>query len=441
MIGFWMKLFRQQDRKTRVELGQLQDILLIESSMAMASLLKSQIEAQTNVKIRWAQSLQAAATQLAEYRPSLAVTGLKLPDAPDGEIITLLATHELPTIVYTAHMDRSVHEKISSRYLIDYFLKDSSDSVKNVVTAIARLSRNRQSHILVVDDSISNRKALVHLLERQNYNVVEAARGDEALTILADRSDIELVITDYNMPDMDGHELTRRICDTYSPEKLRVIGISASTDPFLSASFLKAGAADFVYRPYVTEEVQCRVSNNIDTLSQIRRLRFLAERDPLSGLFNRRAFFERLEKDVNEMKQQQTGGAVGILDIDFFKKVNDTYGHDAGDLVIKGVADTIKSFCTGNNLTVARFGGEEFVFFARGITPEGAHELCEKMRIAIAEMAVEYDGAKIPVTASFGVARFHASEGIDNHLHAADQMLYMAKNDGRNRVVSDAMFD
>jgi diguanylate cyclase (GGDEF)-like protein len=279
---------------------------------------------------------------------------------------------------------------------------------------------------------------LADLLRRQNYRIVEAASGIDALRILADNDDIELVITDHHMADMDGHELTQRIRARYPADRLRIIGISGSSDPFLSASFLKAGASDFVYRPFIAEEVRYRIESNIETLAQIRHLRFLAERDPLTGLYNRRAFFERAHPIVEQLRATGSEGYIAILDIDHFKAVNDRHGHDAGDQVIRQVAAAIRDCCERGDAVSARFGGEEFVIVFSGIDAAAVQTRCEELRQAIAAMTVPTDRASLSVTASLGVAVIHPGEGLDNALNAADQLLYMAKADGRNRVTVDA---
>jgi diguanylate cyclase (GGDEF)-like protein len=281
---------------------------------------------------------------------------------------------------------------------------------------------------------------LASLLGRQGYRLFEAASGEEALDLLAANPEIELVVTDYHMPDMNGHELTQRIRAQFAGDRVRVIGISTSSDPFLSASFLKAGASDFIYRPFITEEVKYRIESNIETLNQIKALRFLAERDPLTELYNRRAFFERAHRAIETMQGRGQEGSVAILDIDHFKKVNDTYGHDTGDVVIKLVAKVIDDLNATGEAVTARFGGEEFVMLWTNFSCEAVQERCEQVREAIAKLVIPAAEGTFSVTVSIGVAVFQLAEGMDNNLNAADQMLYMAKKQGRNRVIYDASF-
>ncbi|MCE7797219.1 diguanylate cyclase [Sphingobium sufflavum] len=416
-------------------------VFLIEDSAALGLLLLHKIGEQTNVDVRWFKSYADAEAALIEQRPALAVTGLNLPDAPDGEIVDLLAEGDIPTILFTATLNRRARDRFSTPNIIDYFLKDAAATVDAIVQTIIRYTETISPSVLVVDDMASGRAVLVDLLRRQNYRTFEASSGAEALAMLAAHQDIELVITDYHMADMDGHELTKTVRARYAPDRIRVIGISASSDPFLSASFLKAGASDFVYRPFIAEEVKYRIQSNLETLDQIKHLRFLAERDPLTGLYNRRAFFEKAHHILDELSARDgEEGSVAILDIDHFKKVNDNYGHDTGDKVIKLVAGVLEDSCQQGNAITARFGGEEFVVLFTNLTIDEVQERCEAIRIAVSNLVIPYENRTLNVTASLGAAIMQASEGMDNNLNAADQMLYMAKNGGRNRVVYDAIF-
>jgi diguanylate cyclase (GGDEF)-like protein len=415
-------------------------IFIIEDSAALSKLLISRIAEHSAADVQCYKSYSEAREALAVQKPLLTVAGLNLPDAPNGEILDLLASENVPTLLYTASLTRSIRERFCSPNIVDYFVKNAPDAVDNIVQTIVRVTEEAATPVLIVDDMSSARHDLAGILKKQNYRILEASSGAQALKLLAENEAIELVVTDYNMPDMDGHALTREIRSRYAADRVRVIGISASSDPYLSASFLKAGASDFIYRPFIPEEVQCRIGGNIQMLEHIRHLRFLAERDPLTGLYNRRAFFEQAHQVLDEMREHQGEGSVAILDIDHFKKVNDTYGHDTGDSVIKAVAKVLLDIAKRERLITARFGGEEFVTLFPGRDCETVHRLCEELRERIAALSIPYYDTVFSITASLGAAIVQHEEGIDNNLNAADQMLYMAKNNGRNRVIYDAMF-
>ncbi len=324
--------------------------------------------------------------------------------------------------------------------LIDHVVKSQPDALDSLIRVVTRTVENNGFKILVVDDTRTARSMLISLLARRQFQVLEARSGLEALKIMAaHQNEIDLVITDYHMPDMDGHELTQQIRALKSSEELRIIGVSASSDRTLSAQFLKAGASDFLYRPFVLEELQCRIDNNIETLKQLKRLKYFAERDSLTSLSNRRHFFELGRRLAREAQRHNRESAIAILDIDHFKKVNDTYGHEAGDIVLKTVANLLSSFAETGPHVAARLGGEEFVVYLRDISGKAAFEFCNAIRAAISAAEIPVHAHRLSVTASIGVADITHGETFDNYLNAADQFLYMAKNKGRNRVYCEGV--
>jgi diguanylate cyclase (GGDEF)-like protein len=270
------------------------------------------------------------------------------------------------------------------------------------------------------------------MLSIQQYAVVEAGSGQEALTILESNPDIQLVVSDYYMPDMDGFELARRI--RRLDRGIRVIGISSSTDRQTSAGFLKAGAHDFVARPFVLEELQCRIASNVETLTQLRQLKDLAARDYLTGLYNRRHFFERGSYLVTEARGLGVPVSVALLDIDHFKQLNDQHGHDVGDKALAAVAKSLnQSAARGFNL-IARVGGEEFAILFPGADLTEAARLCEVIRQNIAREPLALDGETLALTVSLGVTEIAREDAFDACLGVADRALYAAKQGGRNRV-------
>ncbi|NWJ22718.1 PleD family two-component system response regulator [Rhizobium sp. RM] len=419
----------------------LDKILLIEDSVALSMLLKKRLAEETQADVVHCDSMKQAKSLLVANEFTLALTGLNLPDAPKGEILGLLADHKVPTIVFTATVDEEARRRYAEKKIIDYIVKDGHRTVDAVVKTVDRILTNRQFSVLIVDDARSARSGLVEILERQNFRVSEAHSGKQALEILAREPSIQLVLTDYHMPDMDGYELTRRIRDSRSSEDLRIIGISSSSDRLLSASFLKAGASDFIYRPFVPEELQCRIDNNIETMKQLKRLRELAERDHLTGLPNRRSFFDRTRALMDIINRDDENGAVAILDIDHFKKINDTLGHDAGDRALKKLADLLNDMCQGERHIPARLGGEEFAIFLRGLDADSAYQFCERLRAHVEANGQKLSGSELALTISLGVVGIEKGEPFDNQLNAADQLLYLAKANGRNRVYSDVMIE
>jgi len=417
-----------------------QKMLLIEDSRMFASILAHRFHTELGFDVTHCASLKAVNEVLdsGEQSFSIAVVDLNLPDSPHGEALDVTIAHNIPAIVFTGYFDVDVRNRIMERNVVDYVLKNSESALDNLIAAVRRAISNRKTRVLVVDDMPSARQVVVDLLVAQQFLVVEAGSGLEALVALDKYGDIELVITDQHMPGMDGYELTRCIRKRHASDRMRVIGISSATDRMLSATFLKAGANDFVYRPFVPEELQCRIAHNVETLLQMKQLRAAAASDYLTGLYNRRYFYDQGPVLINECLGRSQPASVAILDIDHFKRLNDTYGHEIGDQMLKAVACRLQALFEGSDNLLSRLGGEEFAILFTEMDSQAATDLCDRVRTNLSGLKINADDEELSVTVSIGVAEIAGPEAFENYLNAADQFLYMAKHKGRNQVYSDA---
>lgn len=316
--------------------------------------------------------------------------------------------------------------------VIDYVLKDSINAYEYIVDLVGRLYRNTRIKVLVIDDSPSFRDILRHMLSKQCLQVVAAVDGIEGLEYLEQQRDIKLVLVDHEMPNMDGFAFVAAVRRKLGKDRLAMIGISGSENKRLSAQFLKLGANDFISKPFTYEELICRVSQNLEMQESIETVRYAAYHDYLTGLFNRRYFFEQGGRLHAEAIKVGKPLVAAVVDIDFFKKINDTYGHGCGDVVLKHISALLDEHF-GNDL-VARIGGEEFALLFSDAGK--ASERCEAFRLHVAQSPVISGDAVIHFTVSIGIARQpKASPGLDATLKLADDNLYQAKESGRNRII------
>ncbi|KJF97499.1 response regulator [Photobacterium leiognathi] len=400
-------------------------VLVVEDSRAFRHYLKDQLK-QAGFKAVFAENLLQAKLLLAEPQRYLcAVLDYCLPDAQDGEIIDLVLKHKITSIVLTAQFNDEIREKVLAKGVLDYLLKDSAASVAYLVPLLLRLKSNLDHKALVVDDSDMVRNHVSNLLEKQNLTVYEASDGNEALQIIEDNPDISLVITDNDMPEKDGITMTREIRREHSRNKMAVLGLSGSNDSTMTAQFLKAGANDFLYKPFNQEEFNCRIHHILNMKDTSDKLYRMANQDALTGLWNRRYFFTH---SCCQSESQQRN--IAMIDIDFFKKVNDTYGHDGGDAVLITVSKIIDAHFP--EAIVARFGGEEFCIKHCGNYQTFIATL-ELVRQRIESITVPYLEQNIEVTISIGATT--GLEDIDELLKIADDNLYSAKQNGRNQLV------
>ncbi len=250
-------------------------ILLAEDSNVFTSMIGSRLKELFGIEVEICRNFEEL--QLAYDRSptpvTLAISNINLPGAEKGEALEYLVDLSIPTIVFTGTFHEGMRDQLLAKDIVDYIIKDNVFAVDMLAESVARFLTNHRHHVLIVDDSPTARALLTSRLKRYNFRVSAADCGAKALEILKANSDIGLMVTDYNMPDIDGFELTRRIRSVRGSHELRIIGVSSSSNRLLSARFLKAGGNDFMLRPFIDEEFYCRVNQNLDTLIQIRSMR------------------------------------------------------------------------------------------------------------------------------------------------------------------------
>lgn len=364
----------------------------------------------------------------------IAVLDINLPDAADGEVIDLVNSYKIPAIVLTATYTDELQEFVWTKKIVDYVVKEGVHSLQFVSKQINRFKKNKSTKIMVVDDSRVARKHIISLLVTQKFIVIEATDGRNALALLAEHSDIKMIITDYNMPEMDGFELTKEVRKQYDPETIAIIGISSSESNKLSVRFIKNGANDFITKPFLSEQFYCRLYQNLEIIDHVDALKKAAETDFLTNVYNRRYFFNIGKMLFNNAARNKSVLAVAMIDIDHFKKINDEYGHETGDFVLKSMADLLKNYFRKTDI-VARFGGEEFCIVATNTNSENVFHLFDKLRLKIEESEMVYNDNNIKYTVSIGVS-LEKLNSLEDMVRDADKQLYNAKSGGRNRVIS-----
>jgi len=415
-------------------------ILVVEDSVMFIRILKRSIESIEGFKVISVENFTDLKELLAqnEHQFFASLLDVNLPDAPNGEVIDFVLAHDIPSVVFTGKLDDDFRKTIYTKGLVDYVLKEGPSNVEYVVSLLCQLKRNSQLNVLVVDDSASIRAYIKHLLVIYQFNVYEAVDGVDALEKVKEIPNISLVLTDFNMPNMDGLELTKNLRREYSSQQMSIIGMSAFGNQQLSALFLKLGGSDFITKPFLEEEFFCRINQNMELLEHINQLKFLATRDFLTGLFNRRHFFEAGDDIVSCCKKKGANIGVALLDIDHFKKVNDNYGHDAGDIVLRQLGEQLVKDFEDNNKNqslVARYGGEEFCFLIVANDTKLIEDKFSRLLKTIeADRFILDDGFELQVTASIGLYT-GVAENLESSLSIADKALYQAKENGRSQVV------
>jgi diguanylate cyclase (GGDEF)-like protein len=364
-----------------------------------------------------------------------AIIDYSLPDAPNGEVIPYLLDRNVPGIVMTGMIDDEIRDNILNLPVIDYITKESKQAFTYIQHLLIKLRINHLTKVLIVDNNPDHLEYLRQLLKRHNYNVILASCGEEAIEQLAKHPTIKLVITDKELPNMDSLELCNQIRSKYAKDELSIIGLSSSNNKSATAKFLKSGGNDFISKPFCLEEFYSRVLQNIEFIESIQTIRIQANTDYLTKLFNRRYFFEQVSPVIEKRAKSEISSTLAMMDIDNFKSINDTYGHDTGDLVLKTIAKLIDQHFSEQYLA-ARIGGEEFCVFMDDLDRNEAIVLLDDFRKEMEDTSIDVDGKNINITVSTGVT--HCCEDtFDDIMIRADDLLYEAKANGRNLVVSD----
>ena len=412
----------------------MKKILLVEDSAVVIKVIRHMSKGQVDLQFDIAQSFAEARAFIESngndaYRT--AVVDLNLPDAPNGEVVDYTLSLSIPTIVLTGSYDEHLRDQMLEKPIVDYVVKESRFSYEYVLKLIRRLEKNRSIKVLVVDDSPTSRKFVRIMLEIHQYIALEAENGEQALNMLNQDPTIKMAIIDYNMPVMNGFELIKNIRRDVSKNNLILIGLSAHGTRGMSAKFIKNGANDFLAKPFSHEEFYCRMMHNIEAIELLESIEHAAYHDYLTGVHNRRYFYDQASLMLADAQAKGIPVCVALLDVDYFKAINDQFGHEAGDLALIEVSRLMeKAF---GRFLFARVGGEEFAVLMSGLNLEKAEMLAENIREIVEDSIIMLGGGSTSVTVSIGLVA-DQQHSLDELVNEADKLLYIAKDLGRNRT-------
>lgn len=302
--------------------------------------------------------------------------------------------------------------------------------------------------ILIVDDMVANVDLLHHMLRSAGYTSVTSTNNPFEVCDLHRANQYDLILLDLMMPGMDGFQVMEGLKKIELEGYLPVLVITGQVELKLRA--LQSGAKDVISKPFEKVEILARIYNmleirllNREATNQSKILEQLVQdlqkqiiTDPLTNLFNRRFLQEYLPREVAKAKRVAGSFAVLMIDLDFFKRINDIFGHEAGDIVLKNVAILLKNSIRESDVA-CRYGGEEFVLVLSEVSTDGAGKKAEGIREAVMDLALAIRQKSLGrVSTSIGVA-VYPDHGVDmdSLLRAADEALYEAKENGRNCVV------
>ncbi|WP_180753039.1 bile resistance response regulator CbrR [Campylobacter vulpis] len=408
----------------------MRKILLIDDNKMLSKLLAKKIQNTLNYEVDIAHTMAEAIVMLKnEY--FLAFVDLCLPDAMNGEIVDVVAD-KIPTIVLTASNDTNKREEFMHKNILDYIFKESDTCVEQILDAISTLSYYAKTKVILAMAKLPERNEIKKFLSQRLFNVLAAAHGEEALVYLEDNNDTKLVIADVKMPVVSGEEFLAEIRANYDDSELGVI-LLGEKDDVTEARVLKNGANDYLIKPLLKELFNYRLDRVLNYMQDKNFLKTYNNLDHTSGLKDHYTFKTEVEDYLNDIASGEQEFAFAFLDIDELKSINDEYGFEVGDNIIKICADEMIAETKGRDI-LGRYSGEKFGILLKNISQERALKILSRIRVNIKNAGILINLDELFFTASIGVVFANSGAKLDDLIEKATKALSVAKNNGKDRI-------
>jgi len=403
------------------------NILIVDDSKTIIQSLKHSIEEKLNLTVYTATSMKECADLVLKHKGkfTLALLDYNLPDAQNGEIITFIKKFNIPSILLTGSILEKSNSVFKNNNLIDYIVKDGSQAIDYSLSVIKRFILNADIEILVIDDSKTFAAKMQGLCIKYNLKAIVNYSAKEALDTIKQRPNIKLILVDYMMPEMNGLEFTKKLRKSYKKDEVAIIALSGTSEKEIVASFLKYGANDFLYKDFSDEEFFGRVNNNLEVIELFQDTQDKAKKDYLTGLFNRNYLFDAGEEIYQRAKSNKELLAVILLDINKFKIINDSYGHDVGDAAIKAVGDFLIKYINKDSL-IARMGADEFCILFKNRPYAEVHQTFQEIQDLIKESTFQLVDISLQLSVSIG-ATIAFEDNLEEMIASSEDALFQAK--------------
>lgn len=303
------------------------------------------------------------------------------------------------------------------------------------------MDNHEKEKILVADDDLTSRLILTSALKKWGYDPIPVTDGNKALEILSKPDSPLIAILDWVMPGIDGIDVVKKVKSMEKEIYPYIIMLTTKTEKEDVIAGLEAGADDYIRKPFDNEELWARIKVGIRTVNLQRNLikiqkalEYEALHDPLTGVLNRRGILERLEEEIERAYRKGYLTCVGMFDLDHFKKINDTYGHQVGDEILKGFTKILQTQTRAYD-SIGRLGGEEFLLIIPEVQESEALPILERLLNDVRNNPISTSSGEIKVTTSIGGIIIKGKPNIDKVIKAVDDALYQAKEEGRDRLI------
>ncbi|EHE0558822.1 diguanylate cyclase [Campylobacter upsaliensis] len=408
----------------------MRKILLIDDNKMLGKLLAKKIQNTFNYEVDIAHTMAEAIAMLNnEY--FLSFVDLCLPDAMNGEIVDVVAD-KIPAIVLTASNDINKREEFMHKNILDYIFKESDTCVDQILDAISTLSYYAKTKVILAMAKLPERNEIKKFLSQRLFKVLVAAHGEEALLYLEDNDDTKLIIADAKMPVVSGEELLAEIRTKYNDDDLGVV-LLGEKDDVAEARVLKNGANDYLIKPLLKELFNCRLDRVLNYMQDKKFIKTYNNLDHTSGLKDHYTFRSEVEDYLNDIASGEQEFAFAFLDIDELKSINDEYGFEIGDSIIKICANEMIAETKGRDI-LGRYSAEKFGILLKNISQERALKILSRIRVNIKNAGILINLDELFFTASLGVVFANSGAKLDDLVEKAAKALSAAKDNGRDRI-------
>ncbi len=407
------------------------NILIVDDSKTILKSLKHSIESKLDITVHTATSMKECADLILKHKGkfTLALLDYNLPDAPNGEIVSFVKKFKIPSILLTGSILEKENTVFQNTNLIDYIIKDGSNAIDYSVSVVKRFILNESIEILVVDDSKTFAAKMQGLCLKYNLKALVNYSAKDALETIKQRPNIKLILVDYMMPEMNGLEFTKELRKSYKKDEVAIIALSGTSEREIVASFLKYGANDFLYKDFCDEEFFGRINNNLEVLELFHDTQDKAKKDYLTGLFNRNYFFNTGEEIYQRAKSKKELLSVVLININKFKVINDSYGHDVGDIALQEIANILLKYINTDSL-IARLGADEYCILLKNRPYAEIHQTFQEIQEVIEKTKFNILHTNLNLSISVG-ANISYEENLQEMVGGAMDALMKAKEEKR----------
>lgn len=414
-------------------------LLVVEDSKSIAMVIE-RMGRSLGYQVTIANSFAVAKHLISQgHKFFVATVDYGLPDAPNGEVVPFLIENKVPCIMMTGRMDDATHKRLLNYPIIDYITKENSQAYHYLLRILHGQLHNHEIGVLVVDDSLSSRNHVCQLLNRRNFKVYSVDGGPKAIDLLAQSPDIKIVITDQEMPGMDGIELVQKMRKLKGKSELIIMGLSGASRNFQSARFIKNGADDFLQKPFCPEEFYCRIMLHIEKIKQAGDKATNANLDYLTELHHRGYFIEQTKVINRKAQNGDNTNLLVIFAIDKFPHLIDEYGYELTDSLLTAFGKLLKPYSTEH--LIARMEAGEFGLVLSGQKIEVLEATVEKICEEARQLSIPNAKANLHFTVSAGGVLLESEEPVNELIQQARQALQVSLEGGGNQVNLEGFID